>query len=283
MSPSALSKHVSMIEREFGATFFLRTTSGLQLTREGARFYERISSELGALTNALESARSDFEARGSSLTIAMNRENPGAIKRLLSNVSRVAKLELDTNVEILQKDTLYGLKEFEADSVDFFVVRGASFSQMKRFNSLEIARSRLVCIVDKDSPLASKPSVTFKDDLWNYPLVKLGAPSFQAGWSWIEGLMVDQGINPPVKPLILDSLADLEFLPRLGGALLMPTVSAGSIGDESYSPFVVLPVSEPEAYICINIVWRKGQADASMAGFIDLLEDYLKDYDFKAF
>ena len=277
MSPSALSKHISMLESEFGAVFFLRTTSGLQLTREGSLFYTKISSELDALTNALASAKLEFNSGKGRLTIATNRENATAIKRLISNASRRANLEFGMNVEVLQQRVPCGVDMLDEGSADFLVLSGPSASHLKGIDSIELARLGMVCVVDKDSPLAAKPSVSFNEDLWNYPIIKLGSPAFSAGWDRVKGLMAERGITPTVRPLMIDSLADLEFLSHLGGALPLPEDSAESIGDADHAPFAVVPISDPEASFVVRLAWRKDHVSTDMARFIEFLKDYLEE------
>lgn len=277
MSPSALSKHISMLEREFGTTFFLRTTSGLQLTREGSLFYTKISSELDALTSALASARLEFNSSKGRLTIATNRENANGIKRIISNASRKANLELGMNVEVLQQRTPCSIDMLDEGLADFLVLDSSPSFCPKGVDSLELARLGMVCVVDKDSPLAGKPSVSFGEDLWNYPIIKLGSPSFSVGWDRVKSLMEERGIAPTARPLMIDSLADLEFLSHLGGALLLPEDSVESIGDAESAPFAVIPISDSEASFIVRVVWRKDHINADMTRFIDFLKGYLKE------
>jgi DNA-binding transcriptional LysR family regulator len=63
LSPSAVSRSVSRLERRVGARLLARTTRSLTLTDEGRRFYERVAPHLAAIAEAA------IEASGSTNTV----------------------------------------------------------------------------------------------------------------------------------------------------------------------------------------------------------------------
>lgn len=83
LTQSTLSKHVALLEREFGADLFVRDRSGVSLTEAGGVLYAqaRQMEKLLRATELLVRAARDGQAAGSTAGVAAHR--PRALARTL--------------------------------------------------------------------------------------------------------------------------------------------------------------------------------------------------------
>ncbi len=72
VSQTALSNAISRLEDELGVTLFVRTTSGLALTKHGIFYLEYVERILSLLDEAAKALKSFDEEQQTSLSIALN-------------------------------------------------------------------------------------------------------------------------------------------------------------------------------------------------------------------
>ncbi|MFG1430108.1 LysR family transcriptional regulator [Xanthobacter sp. V2C-8] len=112
LTPSAVSKLVARLERRLGVRLLVRTTRRLQLTPEGAAFYERAARILDEIAAAEQEAAAGAAPRG---RLRVNSSVHFAMAHLLPLVPRFLAAHPQMSIEVTVTDRVVDLLEERAD------------------------------------------------------------------------------------------------------------------------------------------------------------------------
>lgn len=112
MSPSAVSKLIARLEARLGARLVIRSTRRLQLTPEGAAFYERGARILGEIDAAESEAGSGAAPRG-RLRVSVN--VPFGMDHLLPIIPEFLACHPGISIDLSLTDRVVDLVEERAD------------------------------------------------------------------------------------------------------------------------------------------------------------------------
>lgn len=112
MTPSAISKLVARLEARLGARLFTRSTRKLQLTAEGANFYERAKTILAQIEEA-ERCAGVGEACAGLVRVSVN--HPVGLDLLLPRVKTFLERFPDIELDISLTDRVVDLHDERAD------------------------------------------------------------------------------------------------------------------------------------------------------------------------
>ncbi|WP_211205822.1 LysR family transcriptional regulator [Gluconacetobacter diazotrophicus] len=138
MTPSAVSKLVSRLERRLGTRLFNRSTRQLQLTPEGAAFYDRSVRILADLAEAEQCASASALPHG---RVRINVNVPMGRRFLLPLVPALSARYPDLVLDIVLTDTVVDLME---DRTDIAIRHGPLKSSRLMARKLGRTRMRLV-------------------------------------------------------------------------------------------------------------------------------------------
>jgi DNA-binding transcriptional LysR family regulator len=126
-TPSAVSKSIDRLERRFGVKLFLRSTRTLNLTVDGAAYFERIAPLLRALEDAEEVLHAADSTRG-LLRVSLPKVLSGILLDALTSDFRTRhpriKLDLsitDRHVDLIREGFDVGLRCGQVDDTELFV------------------------------------------------------------------------------------------------------------------------------------------------------------------
>lgn len=112
MTPSALSKLVSRLEKRLGVRLLNRSTRKLQLTAEGAEFYERCVKVLSDIDDAERSAATGAAPRG---RVRINANVPFGLNYLFPLLPAFLAQHPEITLDIALTDQVVDLLEQRAD------------------------------------------------------------------------------------------------------------------------------------------------------------------------
>ena len=173
MTPSAVSKLVSRLERRLGARLLNRSTRQLQLTAEGCGLYERGVQVLAALDEAERCAGVQDVPRGK---ISVNANVPFGQHFLLPLAPLFLERNPEVTLDIVLTDTVVDILEQRAD----VAVRAgplASSSLMAR----KLGQTRML-IVAAPSYLARRGTPLLPAELASHNLLDANYARSRSGW-----------------------------------------------------------------------------------------------------
>lgn len=191
ISPAALSKTISRLEKELDAQLFVRTSSGMVLTDAGLLAKDAISTALNALDN-MQSAISDLSAEGNARVSIASTASVSCTDMVSAFTNR------HPNTFVFFKEIYFpDLKAWDMlNQYDFLIstetqIRGEELCSIPLFAHVP----RVMLPVDH--PLAAKESVSLAE-LSSEPLIH--SPANMPWTRYVEALFTDRGLS--FKPIM---------------------------------------------------------------------------------
>jgi len=201
MTPSAISKLVARLEARLGARLFTRSTRKLQLTAEGANFYERAKTILAQIEEA-EQCAGVGEACAGLVRVSVN--HPVGLDLLLPRVKTFLERFPDIELDISLTDRVVDLHDERAD----VALRSGPMSD-SRLKARKLGWTRLLIVGSPDYfDRHGRPDTPA--DLDGHHRLGFSYSRAIKGWPMREH---DQSITVPTKAPV--RISDGEALRRL--------------------------------------------------------------------
>ncbi len=251
VSRPTISRAVRELEDEFGVPLFIRTTSGLQLTTEGAFFYEKCL-EIQHLSNVLVAQMRILRERmspasGYTVKIAIT---PTTSRIIFPQLYREVRNTLPyINLVTFEYSRIQSRSAIEDGIIDFHLTADARYETLpENFERFELMDTQLVFCTSSGNRLAGRKFVT-AEDIKDEPLIYL-AKYFQDETT-LDRLYKQKGFVPNIKFRSLQMSTIREMTAAgLGSAILMQ----GAIDDGK--SIISVPFMPPiPTTICL--VWNK--------------------------
>lgn len=276
ISQSALSKHVSDLEKEIG-TKLVERGKHTEPTLAGEVLLEKAEELIRIHDSIIESCREAGRVEAKSLVIYA----PNARDHTAGALSAAGALAMEDRslprVKIRQTmDSLFtALLNGEVDMGTF-----KSFDDS--LNSLEvsddefdltpIARERMGICVSSSHPLATKTPLTLKD-LEEVPINVPVPEQFKTERLTLESLRSAFNINPHFLYRSVESMNEFAILNLEESALV---IARPIITGDRYDPVARQGITfridfEPQLWTTVYAVTRKGEENERLAAFIDVL------------
>jgi DNA-binding transcriptional LysR family regulator len=155
----ALSYQIKQLEEQIGATLFERSHHKVQLTQAGKAFYVWAQSILKDLKLAAAEARA--VEHGDAGLVVIGFVSSAAINVLPKVLANIRKQMARTEVELKELPTGEQIDCLYRNTIDlgFFHAR----LEEAAFDSVVVARDRLIVALPKTNKLAQRPTVNLKD------------------------------------------------------------------------------------------------------------------------
>lgn len=233
MTPSAVSKLVGRLEQRLGTRLINRSTRQLQLTPEGAAFYERGMRVLADLDEAERCASANVTPRG---RLRVNANVPFGHHFLLPLVPEFLERYPDVTLDIVLTDEVIDILEQRTD-----VAVRAGPLKSSSLVARKLGQTRMV-IVGAPGYLKRHGTPSTPDDLMRHNLIGANYVRAQSGWPLRLG---ERGDTEFVFPVVGNAQAsDGEALHRLALAGLGLARLAAFQVREDVSAGRLLPVLE---------------------------------------
>lgn len=267
LSPSAASRLLGQLETQLSLQLFSRSRRNLELTEEGALFYQRISTTLDGIEDIPLVARAlrNRSRRWLSVVTAAPLAN-GLVVPTMARL-RAAGVELECTVHVESR--------FEIESK--VAARGYNIGMISLpvenaiipIDIMPILRSRLMVLMPAAHRLAGAEEVRLKE-LEKEPMVTL-AP----GQRWrqrLDEVMGQAGLRPRVAFETGSSLVTVEMVRQsLGLTLIDPMVLPAS----AMQGLAIRPL-EGDHWITYASIHAKGPRPDLAEVFLDALSDHVE-------
>lgn len=263
LTPSAVSKLVARLERRLGVRLLVRTTRKLQLTPEGAAFYERCARILDEIATAEQEAAAGAAPRG---RLRVNASVHFAMVHLLPLVPAFLAVHPQMSIEVTVTDRVVDLLEERAD-----VAIRVGPMRDSRLVARKIAKGGAM-VVASPAYLERAGTPRTPEDLARHNMLGFTFTRIVEGWPFLDGKGGIVSVPPRGNAQVSDgeamhtlALAGLG-LARLADFQVRADVAAGRL-------VPVLEHLNPGDAIDVHAVYvgGSGPLSARIRAFVDFL------------
>jgi DNA-binding transcriptional LysR family regulator len=264
ISQPPLSRHIQQLENELGLTLFVRHRQGVTLTEPGRQLLEKARAWEAAAQQFHDAAKLARSTEGARVRV-------GIAWGLWDVVNRVriefAKEHPDVTVEANDAFCWFDSDEqLRAHQLDLAFARppyDPSFNV-----SDPLYHESIQVIISTDNPLASRPSVSFRD-LAGETLLLWERHAAPVLYDRILDLYAKNGITPKTLPTPnAGPFNHAGMMLVASGKGIYMGYGVPQTGPTPASGVAVVPLSDEDATIEVSIVSRRNDASAVAANFI---------------
>ena len=160
MMPSALGRHVRMLEDDLGTRLLTRTTRSVALTDDGMALLEQARDLLGRADHIAASFRERVRARAATIRVgAIDSAAAGLLPALLHDLRNHHP---DVTVKLIEDKTIRLLPRLLSGRLDLAFVR-PPVSADKRIDFMPLFHETAVVALSERHPLAARKRLTIAD------------------------------------------------------------------------------------------------------------------------
>ncbi|MDR0514224.1 MAG: LysR family transcriptional regulator [Coriobacteriaceae bacterium] len=259
LTRQALSKSIRMLEHEVGAPFFIRTSLGLRLTREGEIFKEYAEGDRAAREAALRKIHGTEQTCQVVIGAHLSHRTDADIEFLLAFQSTEENVKVVLQDVEEHNDSWDMLKDGRLDVV---------FSRTKPKDAtlawVQAGETKVLVLLGKDHPLAFKDALDFSQDLRGETYYSMSHDTLAE----LEGYCKAFGIKPEYVTPNRNLLRKLLGL--CNGVFVVPEISAEPFLREG---LVALPLRSYPLETGVFFVYRRDTAPL-VKRYIEYLRTY---------
>jgi DNA-binding transcriptional LysR family regulator len=258
-----LSRHIHQLEEELGVQLFIRTATGVELTREGTLLLEQAHIVLADTAVFLDLARRAKAGLANTLRVAMA---PG----LCEAVNRIRIHLVDSTPELTIEGTdIASSGQYDAlrhRLVDLGILR--QVPEDPDIESESLFTEHFVVMVSANSPLAKRKALRLKE-LAGVHLLLQDRDWAALAHAKIRALYAAAGVTPNLVTLQGAPGNQASLLAVASGeAICLALQGAFSRSFQPVSGVAVVPLDEPETEVSVQVAWRKGESSPMVCQFM---------------
>ena len=216
MTQPALSKHVSALEKEFGARLLDRNPRNLQLTEAGRIFVENAAD----IVDRYERTKHLIATIRERTLLVDGHFGDTDISSFISMATLIARESFDTYVTVCGKTTGSYIERLKTGEIDLFIgYIDPDEARQAGLTVQTVFKDPLNAVMDSRHRLAHRTSITL-DDLRNETLLHCGSGEIDRAWERIIAEIRKHGINPHMRFVPCDNPVAVFTTPLSGGILL---------------------------------------------------------------
>ncbi len=271
---SALSKHLAVLEREFGAELLSRTNRTVELTEAGRILLEYSLSLMKGYTHTREKIRM-LSAAKSSLVIGGNLDSI-VLQVIAKSYEKARQQGMAVTLTYSQTPSNIPLELIQKGSVDllFSHFNDQELSEIKDqdLQVIDVVHEQFAAIVREDSLSGAQDSISLAD-LQNRPFIHLSGNWFFSGWDIIVKACRQAGFEPIHRTAFAASTLDLSTIDLKDSVLI---ISQGLLNDLEFLkrfPYRALSVSDEFAHFPTKLILSKQPQNKKAAEFARLIQE----------
>jgi len=275
MLPSALGRHIRLLEQDLGTQLFARTTRAVSLTEDGST----LVGEARALLDQVEAIERRYrEKRRPKKTRrfrigAMDSAAAGLLPPLMADVH--AKYP-DIAIQLLEEKTIKLLPKILSGALDLAFVRPPEQPD-KRLEFRPLFQESAVVAFPEKHPLARRKSVSLVD-LAEEPLIVPDRRSRPHSHDLTVKLFEGAGLAPRIAEVADEKQTIVNLVAaRLGAAIVPRWTSRMAIPGVRFVPLKV-PENAIAHRLPLAVAWLRGSRDPTRDAILDVLASRLEDY-----
>jgi len=258
-----LSRHIQQLEHELGIKLFVRTASGVQITREGALVLNQARAILDDASALMDLATRARAGRAGTLRVAMA---PGLCEVVNRIRIHLVKSVPQLSIEGSDMSSAQQYAALRRRLVDVGLLRHVPDDG--EIDTEPLFAERFVVLVSETHPLAKKRTLKLKQ-LAGERLLLQDRDWAALAHDKILSMYTAAGITPSVATREATPGNQASMLAVASGEAICLS-SSGSFS-RSYVPLnglAAIPLEEPNAELFVQVAWRKGETSSVLCDFL---------------
>jgi LysR family transcriptional regulator, benzoate and cis,cis-muconate-responsive activator of ben and cat genes len=264
VSQPPLSRHIHQLEEELGVKLFVRSASGVELTREGLMLLEQARTVLAEADGFVELAGRAKTGVANRLRVGMARGLCEVVNRIrLHLLSRVPEITIEGS-DVASSSQYRALEE---RTIDIGVSRHVAEDPAVRCETL--FRERFVVVVSENNPLSKRKSLQLKQ-LADEPLLLHKREWAALSYDKILQLYANADVTPNIVTLQAEPGDQASMLAVASGKGI--SLALQSPVSRSYLPVTgvaAVPLEDPDAELQVQVAWRNGETSRTVHQFLE--------------
>lgn len=263
LSQPALTKQIRRLEEELGAPLFERGRHGTALSSFGRDFLRDARVAVAGFDRLIERAKNAASGETGKLEIGFGFHTLDLVPRVI-----VKLRELAPGVEAGLRDmsTAEQLESLRSGELDLGFVR---LPVAGEFRTMPVIKDRLVLVSSAAAPLSTRDALA---DCRQRPFVSISEDRAPGFYHHMLRLCAKHGFHPRVVQQVPEFTTALALVQAGLGLAIIPE----SVGTSRFPGVVVHPLRDKEAGWSVGAAWRKGDTNAALARFLELLKAEVK-------
>jgi len=275
MLPSALGRHVRLLEEDLGTRLFARTTRAVSLTDDGAALL-REARPILARIESVESSFRDRSRAGTSRRLkvgAVDRAAAGLLPQLLRDFRTTHP---DVAVQLLEEKTIRLLPKLLSGALDLAFVRPPERAD-KRLEFRPLLMETAIVALPLRHALARRKSLSLSA-IAGQPMIVPDRRSRPHSHDLTMNLFEGAGLTPRVVQVADEKQTILNMVAaRLGLAIVPRWTSRMATAGVRFVP-LKLDRSGPVGRLPLAAAWMRGSRDPLRDAMMAVLEKRLRAY-----
>ncbi|HEY0832355.1 MAG TPA: LysR substrate-binding domain-containing protein [Azospirillum sp.] len=271
ISQPPLTRQIHQLEDELGATLFIRTPRGVELTEAGQLLFEQARNIQSLVEQTMERTQRAGQGRLGRLDVAIfGSAIMDVIPKLLHayrNRFPDVKVVLHTMTKAEQIEAL----QQRRISVGF----NRMLAPVDDIDTLQVTTEGLLLAVHADHPLAKQQTVRFAE-LKDHPIVLFPTGSRPSFIDRVIGFCAECGFEPQVSQEVGDAVTSLALVASGFGVCLVPE-SATTL---QFRNVVYRQITETPGnfFVDLSCIYRKDDQSPTLAGFLESVNAYKSEH-----
>ncbi len=271
ISQSALSKHISVMEKELHAQLFIRSKHSVKLTDAGRLFYDRAKKIIALYDSAIHELDLASKEMSGALRVGFL---DAAVRTFLGSAIHEFEI-LFPNIELVLYSAEWGelerkLKRDELDLALSIQFQNSILPSGWIFQ--ELIDDELAGVVPNDNPLASRRTVSFSE-LMAYPMI-LPDPYLYTDYARLIMKMEEHsGLHADIAHQFTHVNTALVMVESSDAVTIIPKHL------ECYSHSTCfIPLDDECSTFKVGALWKESNAVTGIVQFVDLLMKHADEY-----
>jgi len=258
-----LSRHIQQLENELGIKLFIRSASGVQITREGSLLLSQARAVLDDASALMDLAVRARAGQTGTLRIAMA---PGLCEVVNRIRIHLVKTVPQLSIEGSDMSSAQQYAALRRRLVDVGLLRHVP--EDEAIDAEPLFMERFVVLVSEAHPLAKKRTLKLKQ-LAGERLLLQDRDWATLAHDKILSMYAAAGVMPNVATREATPGNQASMLAVASGEAICLS-SSGSFS-RSYVPLTglaAIPLDEPDAELYVQVAWRKGETSTVLCDFL---------------
>jgi len=258
-----LSRHIRQLEDELGIKLFVRTATGVQITREGSLLLHQARAVLDDASALFDLAVRARSGRAGMLRVAMA---PGLCEVVNRIRIHLVKSVPQLSIEGMDMTSSQQYAALRRRIVDVGLLRHVPDDA--DIEAEPLFTERFVVLVSEVHPLAKKRTLKLKQ-LAGERLLLQDRDWAVLAHDKILAMYAAEGLTPSVATREATPGNQASMLAVASGEAIC--LSSSSSFSRSYQPLnglAVIPLDEPDAELKVQVAWRKGETLPVLCDFL---------------
>ena len=258
LSQPALSKQIRRLESELGAQLLDRGKHGARLTAFGRQFLDDARSTVNTFVELRERARRVASGETGRLRIGFGYHTFDLVPKLIVQFRSTAP---GVHISLRDRSTAEQMEDLASGRIDLGFAR---LPVPLQYAFLPAVRDRLLLVSAKGSSFPAGGTVA---DAANEPFVSISQTRAPGFYGHMLRLCARHRFHPRIAQEVPEFTTALALVRAGLGLAFIPA----SLWTAKFEGLRVHPVRDREAEWQVGAVWRKGDKNAALARFLELL------------